>query len=191
MLKLIVVFLAVAGLIIYWLLNNKNMKTYNMFMKRKKKFEESIKDFEATQKYVYQNMAIAINQDEEELCISTMKNGTPNSLVYNFKDTIGSEVMEDGIAVTANSRNSNLHGEIHDGIQTEDVVPGKKVTRIDLKILIDDLCNPSVLANFMFWEINKNSEEYKKLSEDAFRWHGIIDNIVQGKSNEQILSTFS
>lgn len=153
------------------------MKTYNQYMKRKGKLEESIKDFNATQKYANQNMAIAINQEEEKVCVSTMKNGTPNPLVYTFNNIIGSEILEDGVAVAATSSSSDSGSDIAGGI-----VLDKKVKSIDLKILIDDLCDSFVLANFLFWEVSKDSKEYQKLRKDALYWHGLIDSIIKGRA---------
>ena len=160
---MLVVSFSGCGLLSYWLLNKFNMKDKTKIIKRKQMFQESIKDFRATQTFVNQNMAIAINQEEEELFICSMKDGTPVPLVYKFNDIIGSEIIEHAVTDTTASGSSHSDTE--------------NVERIDLKISIDDSQNPFVLANFLFWEASKESGDYQKALRDASRWHGIIDSI--------------
>jgi len=185
MLKFLVVSVIVIGLVYYWLFNNKKMKTYNRYMKRKKIFDEYIKDFPAAEKYVNQNMALAINYEEKKLCVCVMKNGAPVSFIYQFDDITGCEILEDGAEIK-----TDISG---DGLNTDNVPEDKKsaisdllvihqkIKRIDLKILFNDNQNTSVLANFLFWEASKDSDDYKILFRDALKWHGIINNIIKRK----------
>lgn len=185
------------GFVAYLLFNNRNMKTYSHYMKRMRNLEESIKDFGATETYSNQNMAIAINDEEEMFYISTMKDGTPVPYIYEYKDIIGSEIMEDGVIVEATWRSGHLGAGISSEIPTGVIPPkssvisnlftpeGTKISRIDLKISFDDVQNPYVLANFIYWGVIKDSDDYHKASEIALHWHGIIDNIINGESTQQ------
>lgn len=170
----------------FMLFNNKNMKTYNHCMKRMKKLKKSIDGINASQEYINQNMAIAISKDEKKLCVSTMKNGAPYPLMYTFNDIIDCEIIEykvtDDEAMINGRQNvgrvlsdsvdkviGNLAGQIED----------ERINRIDLKLSFKDSENPSVLLNFLFWEVSKDSEEYKKAFETVNYWHGLIDNIIK------------
>lgn len=185
----ILIAIAACGFVAYMLFNNKNMKIYNHYMKRKRKLEESINFFSGTQTYANQNMAIAINQEEKKLCISTMKNNTAVPLVYKFNDIISCEIIEYGVTEKTTSRNSQVSGQGVANVLADSVgkvvgsLSGKAVedniNRIDLKISFNDSQNPFVLANFLFWEVSKESEEYQKASEDVSHWYGIIDNIIK------------
>ena len=173
--KTLVVSLVVIVLITYWLLNNRNMKTYTQYMKRKQRLEESIKDFVATQTFSNQNVAMAINQNEEKFCISTMKNGAPVPLFYEFKDIIGSEIIEERVPGTKPSGSGQSNRNTTTNIQRA----SEKIMKVDLKINFNDSENPFVLANFLFWEVSKNSKEYKNALEDATYWHNIIIDLTR------------
>lgn len=171
----------------FMLFNNKNMRTYNQYTKRMKKLQESISDFTATQKYSNQNMAIAINKDEKKLAVSIMKRGNPVPLTYTFKDIIDCEVIEYKVVEDDNSINkqkakqnmANVLGDTVGQVLGELVGDEEeRINRIDLKISFNDSQNPSVLLNFLFWEVKKDSDEYIKASADASKWHGIINNII-------------
>ncbi len=183
MLKFVIVSIIVIGLIYYWLFNNKKMKTYNHYMKRKKIFDDFIKDFRSTEKYVNQNMALAINYDDKKLCICVMKNGTPASFIYQFDDIIGCDILEDGVEIKTDIPEYELNAENPSSEKESAIrdlfVIHQKINRIDLKILFNDYQNTSVLANFLFWETSKDSEDYRVLLKDALKWHGIINNIIK------------
>lgn len=172
----------------FMLFNNRNMKTYNHCMKRMKRLKKSIEGISATQEYVNQNMAIAINHDEKKLCVSTMKNGAPYPLTYTFNDIIGCEIVEHKVP----DYNSTLIGRKNAGrvlSNSVDLVMANlagnveqdRVNRIDLKVSFKDSENPYVLLNFLFWEVSKDSEEYKKAYEAVDYWHKTINNIIKAR----------
>lgn len=189
MFKAVVVSLLLCAFVSYMLINNKSMKTYKQFMKRKKKLEESINFFTGTQRYVNQNMIIAVNQEEKKICVSTMKNNIPVPLVYNFDDIKSCEIKEYNVNETTAARTrervfdvlANSVGKVTDSQAGKTVE--ENIYRIDLKISFNDPQNPFVLANFLFWEVSKDSDEYTKVSEDASQWYGIIDNIIKSREN--------
>lgn len=161
MLKVIVVSIIVTGLVAFWLFNNKKMKTYNHYMKRKKMLEEAIKDFTSTEKYVNQNMAIAVNTHDKKLCISVMKEGTPVTFICNSDNIKGCEILENGLPISTT------------------VIETNKINRIDLKISLENSENPHILANFLFWDSTRDSEEYKVLYKDTMHWHEIINSFIK------------
>lgn len=169
----------------FMLFNNRNMKTYNQCMKRMKKLKKSINFINPTQEYVNQNMAIAINQDEKKLCVSTMKNGSPHPLTYTFNDILDCEIVE--YKVTEQDANingrQNLGRILSDSVDkvVENLIWKKeeRVNRIDLKVSFKDSENPYVLLNFLYWEVTKDSEEYKKTYEAVNYWHRTIHNIIK------------
>lgn len=177
-------FLLAAAFIGYMLFNNKNMRSYNKYMKRKKKLEESIASINASQLYSNQNVALGINGKERKLAISTMKNGDPVPLVYNFEDIMACEIMEyganEGVAAYNQPKGQKVTAVLGESVgQVFGQKEEERVSRIDLKISIADQENPHVLANFLFWEVSKDSEEYKVVSESVEKWHGIIEKIIR------------
>ncbi len=174
--------LVAVGFVAYLLLNNRNMKTYRHFMKRMKKLDKSIDFFNATQKFSNQNMAIAINEEEKKLCVSTMKNGNPVSLVHTFNDIISCEIIENEVdETTASIREKRVANVLADtvGKVTGEKEEEGKINRIDLKISFKDPQNPFVLANFLYWEVSKHSDEYKTASKSANCWYGIINESIK------------
>lgn len=188
----ILVSIAVCAFVAYMLFNNRNMKIYSHYMRRKKELEESIAYFTPTEIYSNQNMVIAINQEEKKICVSTMKQGVPIPLEYKFNDIISCEINEYAVDGTANSKNNQVSGQKVGSVLADSVgeviggISGKaaeeKVNRIDLKISFNDSQNPYVLLNYLFWEVSKDSEEYQKASEDINHWYGIIDNIINTRT---------
>ncbi len=160
--KIIIIAVIVIGLITYMLLNNKKMKTYKNYMNRKKRFDDAIKNFISTEKYINQNMAIAINNDDKKFCICVMKNGAPASFIYRFDEITGCEILEDGSPVS-----------------TVKPIESGKINRIDLKIFFKDSENPFIFANFLFWDVMRDSEEYKTLFNDTMHWYEIITNSIK------------
>jgi len=144
------------------------MKTNTTIVKRKKMLEESIKGIKTKQKYINQNTALAVSYEEEKLCISVIKDGDAVPLLYKFADVLGCEIVEDGVVVTTPTRNNELEEEI--------------VDRIDLRIFVNDAENPYVLANFLYWDVSKDSAIYHKTFNDVARWHGIIENIAKKRT---------
>ncbi len=170
------------ALIAFMLLNNKNMKTYNQYMKRMKKLQESISNFTATQQYTNQNMAIAINNEAKKLVVSTMKSGEPVPLTYTFNDIRGCEIIEHKVCENTASINGNqkVASVLSDSVGK--VISGDeqdRVNRIDLKISFKDGANPEVLLNFLYWEVTKDSDEYQKAFKDVSHWHGVINSIIK------------
>lgn len=148
--------------------NKENRKSNNSVTGRKRILEESIKGLKIKQKYINQNIALAVSYEEEKLCISTIKDDDAVSQVIKFSDITGCEIVEDGAVVTAPTRNKELEEEV--------------VDRIDLRIFINDSENPYVLANFLFWDVSKDSAIYHKTFNDALRWRGIIEKIVKKRT---------
>jgi hypothetical protein len=183
MLKILAASAIVIALFYYLLFNNKKMKTYNHYLKRKKILEDAIKEFVSSEKYVNQNMALAINYEEKKLCVCVMKNGVPVSSVYQFNDITGCEILEDGSEIKTGPQESGSNTgntpEDKKSIISDLLVIHQKINRIDLKISFNDTQNTSVLANFLFWEASKDSEDYKILLKDALHWHEIIKNIIK------------
>jgi hypothetical protein len=188
MLKFIAISVVVLAIISYWLLNNKKMKTYRHYMKRRKWLEESIKDFRADDKYINQNMAVAVNYNEKKLCISVMKQGVPATFTYNFSNIKDCEILEDEKAVKQDKIDSELNSTKTAGNSPEAlkklISTTEKVQRIDLKIKTDDKKNPEIIANFLFSEINKGSEDYRILFQDTLKWYKIINNIAEDNNQK-------
>jgi len=177
----------------YMLFNNRNMKSYNHYMKRKRKLEQSI-DITPTQIYSNQNVVLAINDEEKKLCVNTMKSGKPVPLVYDYNDITSCEIVEYGVndpaaAVNRKVRRQSVASVLGDSMDKvfpdgSDQQEEEKISRIDLKISFNDTQNPYVLANFLFWEVGKDSEEYKTTSEAALKWNGIINEIIKKRRAE-------
>ena len=61
-----------------------------------------------------------------------------------------------------------------------------RISRIDLKIHLKDSQTPYVLANFLLWEVGKDSEEYKVVLESISHWYKMIKNNLPDHNLSQI-----
>jgi hypothetical protein len=173
-------FLLAAAFIGYMLFNNKNMRSYNHYMKRKKKLEESISSIDASQLYSNQNVALGINGKDKKLAISTMKNGIPVPIVFGYEDIVACEIVEYGADKSvAAAKGKRVTAGLGDSVgQVFGQKEAERISRIDLKISLANSEPSYVLANFLFWEVSKDSEEYEVASEAVAKWHGIIEKII-------------
>lgn len=176
------------AILAYMFFNNRNMKTYNHYMKRKKRLEESLDFFSADELYSNQNVVMGINKKEKILAISTMKNGNPCPLTFDFADIIDCEIVEEKAdPLVKQAKAENLGSVLGNSVgQVLGKEEADRISRIDLKIHLKDSQTPYVLANFLLWEVGKDSEEYKVVLESKSHWYKMIKNNLPDHNLSQI-----
>lgn len=101
-----------------------------------------------------------------------MYNDLQNSNIYNAKDIIEIELIEDGNSIIKTSRGNQVGGAlvgaavaggvgaIIGGLSAKGVQQGT-VTQLSLKIIVNNIKNPVVFINYL--SVGKNKEGIKKL----------------------------
>ena len=114
---------------------------------------------------------------------------------YDFRDILSVEIVEDGHTITKTSRSSQVAGAILGGIVAGGVgaviggLSGQtsshnRVTRIDLKIIVNDTKSPIYTVNFLNLATTKGSWVYKPAMELANHWHALLSVLIKQADQE-------
>ncbi len=169
---------------------------------------KGLKNFEVTQrffseyKYPGEQTGIVVDENSEKICF--LSSIQPCQL-FNFKDVIESEIIEDGYSVTKSSRTSQAGGAVVGGLLfggAGAIIGGlsgskkttKNVTRIDLKIVVNDLSNPIYTINFLNRSAGRpvlsGEYEYKQAMEQAMKCHSMISIIIKRATKDSNEKTY-
>lgn len=112
--------------------------------------------------------------------------------VYNYKDLLEVEILEDGDSTIKTSRGSQIGGMLIGGLMLGGVgaiiggLSGKKkqidtVERIDLKIIVNDMKNPIFVLNVFqsYTGVKKTSLDYIKYKEQSQKWYSLLKIIIK------------
>lgn len=194
----LIVLIIIAGFGLYW--------RFEDAQKHKKKSKDlkgnlnTVKNFKKTKYYVYQNSlkAIAIDETKNKLAFFTAYGNT----IFDYKDILSSEIIEDDNSITKTARGSQIGGALLGGLVLGGVgaivggLSGKKynvnkVKNIDLLIVVNNVNNPVRKINFLDISVtddkdglDKNSEIYKKSIKLAKEWHSVIEIIINKTDKE-------
>ncbi|SOC43413.1 SHOCT domain-containing protein [Ureibacillus acetophenoni] len=174
------------------------------------------KDFTVSQKYQSYDLESTILLDEErkKVCFLFAKNNTTE--IYDYKDILESEIIEDGKTITSTSRSSQLGGAIIGGVLaggTGAVIGGlsgkktseQEINKIDLKVIVNNTKNPIKIINFLKADkvdingkalpIKKESSNYVNAINSINHWHSLLsilikqsDSIDSKESEEKVIS---
>lgn len=166
---------------------------------KKTEMLNNIPDFKKTQRINSPsgNAVIAIDENSMKICIIN----SWGQDVYNYRDILESEIVEDGNTITKTSRSSQIGGALIGGVLTGGVgaiiggLSGKKtsteqVKRIDLKIVVNDTKKPVRIFNLMDCQFElggahhkngmpKDDVIYKRAYQRATRWHSLISVLIK------------
>lgn len=134
--------------------------------------------------------SIATNSDFSKICLSKTIRGIPSNKVFPSYDILSSEVIEDGQSITKTVRSSQIGGAIVGGLILGGVgavigglsgrkINAEKVTKITLRIIVNDPENPIYDICFLSLETNKNSTTYKLAIENAQEWQARLDVMIK------------
>jgi len=112
--------------------------------------------------------------------------------IYDYKDLLEVEILEDGDSITKTARGSQIGGILIGGLALGGVgaviggLSGKKkqidtVRQIDLKLIINDLNNPLFVLNVFTHDpgLKKTSADYIKYKEQSNKWHSLLTVIIK------------
>lgn len=187
----------------------KTKKTQQMTI-----LEHELKDYNFSQRFTSydDNVTIMVDENAKKLCIAEVSETNGKSEVYDYKDILESEIIEDGQTVTKTSRSGQIGGALVGGVlaggvgaiigglsakQTSD----NEVNRVDLKIIVNNTKSPLKLVNFTTADVpdfngknipmKKDDLKYKEAMKKANHWHSLISVLIRQADNEEKKETSS
>lgn len=160
----------------------------------------SLEGFQSTQQFVSANSGIAIDDDHRTICLIS-RSPSITTRIVPYADILSSEIVEDGVSVTRSSRTSQAAGAILGGVLgggigavvgslTGTRVTRAKVYRIDLRIIVNDLQNPTHEVNFLDTPAKQGSMVYKPSRKAAEQWHALFDVIIR-RADDEVVKTIA
>lgn len=151
-----------------------------------------IEEFSATQKVMGSdgNTGLAIDEKRKKVCLIDHRQQTVSLRVVTYKDFLSSELFENGATITKTVRSSQLGGALIGGLALGGVgaiiggLSGKtrtsgKVTKVDLRLTVNDTKNPLHDVNFLNLETKKDGFLYQQAMQRARHWHGLIEVLIK------------
>lgn len=170
----------------------------DMDKKKRAKLEaviDSQEGFTATHKHIGADYltGIAIDDSRRKVCLLR----APASVrIYSFDDILSCEVFEDGESLTKTVRSSQALGAVVGSLAFGGVgaiVGGlsgskktvDKVSRIDLRVVVNDMQAPIHDVSFLNAETKKGGEVHKLVSQQARFWAGLFDVIIKNSRSQK------
>lgn len=136
--------------------------------------------------------------DESKYQVNLIQINGDNSLIsriISYRDILSVEIFEDGDSTTKTSRTSQAGGALVGGVLLGGVgllvggLSGKqvtttKVTRVDLRIVVNDVKNPLHDVNFLKLESPRNGILYEQASSKARNWLGTLEVLIRKADDE-------
>lgn len=169
-------------------------KTQN---KRKKLFEKlkEVEEYKPTRVLVSEDLLYILSVDEnlKKICITSHS----KNLLFDYKDILQSEIIEDGSSVTRTSRGSQLGGALIGGVLAGGVgaviggLSGKtetkdQIKKVQLKIVVNDISRPSHTITLLnhITELKTDDHRVKSARKKASDWHNVISIIIKRADEE-------
>lgn len=137
--------------------------------------------------------ALLVDENSEKVCFySDYLVSEPR--LFAFSDLVSSEIVEDGTSVTTTrtSRGSQAVGAVVGNLIAGPLgfvvggLSGKtvgttstKVSKVELKIIVDDTRQPSIVIPFLTSEGSRSGPLYASIRKDAERWHETISVLIR------------
>lgn len=139
--------------------------------------------FNASHQYVGVDgkSAVGIDDRKQVFCFITCDAGRTVHRLIPYASVISTEVHEDGSVVSSASRSSQILGAAAGGLAFGVVgaiagaVTGKRtetptVSRIDLRVMVNDMAKPTHSVNFLSFDVPRSGPIYSAASEQARTW---------------------
>ena len=185
-------------------------KGINKKKKRERMLEEikKIDDFDITHDYIEGDAknGIALDNLKHKFCVITNKDNKYNISLYNYKDLLEVEILEDGGSVTKAARGSQIGSMLIGGLAlgavgaVGAVVGGlsskknniEKVKKIDLKLIVNNIDNPLFVINFFKTNDNKGYSKdsfiYEAYRKKADEWYSRLSVLIKKADEEDRVS---
>jgi hypothetical protein len=161
---------------------------------------EILPGFNATQEVMGADGKTGLAVDEQHRTVCLIYREPTGSFLRNvldYKDLFSSELVEDGVEVRKTSRASQLGGALVGGALLGGVgvivggLSGKtkamsKVTRLDLKIVVNDSAKPLHVINFLHFPsgADRSGFLFKAANERAQHWAGVLEVLIRQADSE-------
>lgn len=137
---------------------------------------------------------MAIDSARARLTLIRLYNGAAHTCVWQPRQIVSAEIVEDGTSLHKTARMGQLGGAAIGGLVLGPVgaiIGGlssgrrqiEKASRIELNILVDDLKLPLFRAVFLNVEVPKSGIAYRGSIEQARAWHGRIEALIHRSAN--------
>jgi hypothetical protein len=155
----------------------------------------AVPGFRATHRFIDADaqVAIAIDQVTKKVCFATP--GTrPVTKLVDYKDVLRAEIVEDGETRTVTSVRTErallgaaAFGAIGflAGALTADKTSSTRVSRLELKVIINDASRPLYMLNFLPGSCERTSRAFKDAQHDITTWHARIAAIVSEADDDE------
>ena len=161
---------------------------------------KKIKNFELDRGMISNDLkkGIAVDNTKNKICILKNNKDSIDTIIYEYRDLLESEILEDGESVTKTSRGSQLGGALLGGMIFGGVgaviggLSGKKthtdkVSSIDLKIIVNDINSPMIIINFMSLPgAEKSTTTYKNNIQSAREWNSLLSVLIKKADKEDL-----
>ncbi len=141
--------------------------------------------------------AIVIDENKAKICLAKKESSNISIKIYNFRDILEVEILEDGSSLTKTSRSSQVGGMLIGGLALGGVgaiiggLSGKtntvdKVSNIDLKIIVNDIKTPMHLIKILQLSdgVKKDAMTYKTSIANARQWSSLITVLINKADKE-------
>lgn len=179
----IIMMLIIFGILYYFVKKPKNLNDIDHYLSR-------LQDFTVTQKIMGVDgfSGLAIDEHRKKVCLIYCRQ--KQFRIFSYGDLISSELYEDGETISKTMRGSQIGGAlvgtfllggvgtIVGGLSAKRKTEGT-VTRIDLRLIVNDTSNPVFEINFLNKEVKKGSQIYMQIIQHARHCYGLIEVLIK------------
>jgi hypothetical protein len=181
------------------IVDKNELEVQNDKIKKLNDLQSQINDLNISQKFQSHDFQSSILLDEEQKKVCFIFANDDSIEIYDYKDILESEILEDGTTITSTSRSSQLGGAIIGGVLAGGVgavvggLSGKKsseqeITKIDLKVIVNNTKSPNKIINFLTVDpdingkpdpIRRDSPQYKNALSSISHWHSLLSILIK------------
>jgi hypothetical protein len=147
-------------------------------------------DFEATQIIMGVDDLVGLAIDEERKKVCLINYASNQFHVISYKDILVAEVFEDGATISKTMRGSQIAGALIGNLVLGGAgaiiggLSGKRkhegtVSRIDVRLTINDTRQPIFDINFLNVETKKDNPAYQQALQTARHCHGLMEVLIK------------
>jgi len=142
--------------------------------------------------------AIVLDDSRKKLLLVNDLPVSFTTKIVDYSDVFGSEVIEDGVTVTATKTNrgsqlvgaavgtalAGVGGLIVGGLSASSTSTSQSVvSSVKLRIILNDTVTPERVAEFLVTPVPKGSAAHRVALDNARHWHGIFEVLIKRADN--------